>query len=54
MGKHGELLSLIQELIEEQTNINIDDIADRAYQYYCDGDLSPTEYDHIKGLLDEL
>lgn len=54
MDRYRELLSIITEIIENTTNVSVNELEDRAYTYYNDGDISPTQYDHIIGLTEEL
>ena len=54
MGKYRELLSLTQEIIENETTVSIQELGERAHEYYCAGDITPTQYDHIISLIDNL
>lgn len=54
MDKYGELLSLIEEIIENDTNVSIEELEERTYTYYDEGDISPSQYDHVMRLIEDL
>lgn len=39
---------------KEYNGLSIDEIADRAYQYYEEGRLSDSQYDYLSSLIDDL
>lgn len=56
-ARFGEIKSLIHDYSdygEEYNGLSIDEIADRAYQYYEEGRLSDSQYDHLSSLIDDL
>ena len=46
-SKYRELLSLINMYLEEETNVEYEEIGDRIYEAYEDGEIEPTQYDHL-------
>ena len=56
-SKFREIKSLISEYINgdgEYCGLSIEEISDRAYEYYVEGKLSSSQYDHVSGLIDDL
>jgi len=53
MSRFREMLSLVEEYIEGSTGLSLEEIEERCYEYYRDGELEPTGYDHIMGRLEE-
>lgn len=54
MDKYRELLSLVEEIIENTTNVSVEELEERNYTYYNDGDISPNQHDHINRLIEDL
>lgn len=57
-SKFRELKSLINDYIDygqskKYHGLSLDDIADKAYEYYLDGDISTSQYDYISSLIDD-
>lgn len=56
-SRFREIKSLIGSYINcdgEYHGLSIEEISDRAYQYYVEGELSSSQYDHVSGLIDDL
>ncbi len=56
-SKFREIKSLIGNYINcegEYRGPSIEEINDRAYEYYVEGKLSSSQYDHVIGLIDDL
>lgn len=56
-SKFKEIKSLIREYADYNEGYNgpsIEEIGDRAYQYYEEGQLSSSQYDYVSSLIDDL
>lgn len=51
---YNNLLDMVKDIIHGDTSVSIDDIKDRAYTAYEEGDISTSQYDHILNTLDEF
>ncbi len=50
--KYKELLSLINLYLEDETNVDIVEIEGRIYEAYEDEEITPTQYDHLIGMIE--
>lgn len=48
-----ELKGLLNDFINEETNVTIEEIEERTQMYYIDGELTPSQYDNIMGTIQE-
>ena len=49
--KYKELLSLANMYLEDDTSIDLEEIENRIYEAYEDEEITPTQYDHLTGIL---
>lgn len=52
--RYSNLLDLIQDFIEGTTSLTADEIKDKAYDAYQEGDIDSSQYDHVLNTLDEF
>ena len=56
-SKFREIKSLIHEYADygrEYKGLSIEEIGNRAYQYYEEGRLSSSQYDYVSSLIEDL
>lgn len=54
MSKFSKINNLIKQYIDEEIDLTIEDIENRCYEYYNNGELEPTAYDYFMGKLVDL
>lgn len=56
-SKFKEIRNLINDYIdwgENSTKLTLEEIGDKAYEYYEAGLLSSSQYDYLSGLIEDL
>lgn len=51
-NNYGELLSLVNEYHESDTNMTEREVKERIQEYFEDDSIDGSQYDHLIGLLD--
>ena len=51
---YNNLVDTINGIIDGDCNIDIEDLENRIYKAYDDGEITDHEYDHLNGLVQEL
>lgn len=54
MSKYSQLLILIDNLLHENYNTHPEEIKKLAYEYYQEGYITTTQYDHIINTLEKV
>ena len=52
--RYSNLLDLVRDFIEGDTSLSSDEIKDKAYEAYENGNIDSSQYDHILNTLDEF
>jgi len=52
--RYNNLLDLVQDFIEGDTTLSSDEIKDKAYAAYQEGNIDSSQYDHVLNTLDEF
>lgn len=52
--RYDNLLNLVKDFIEGDTSLSSDEIKDKAYDAYENGDIDSSQYDHVLNTLDEF
>ena len=55
-SKFYEIKSLIQDYIDygkEYNDLSLEEIGDRAFEYYQNGDMSSSQYDYLISMIED-
>ncbi len=52
-GVFNSYQDMIEELMEGNSNIELEDLSEKIYKSYQDGKLSGTQYDYLTNLIEE-